>query len=445
VSLTTSKAPGTAALSLAALLLLSVQAAAAASHVNVVVVDGSINPASSDHIQQAIALSEEDGAAALLIELDTPGGLLAATKDIVQAMLNARVPVIVYVAPRGAWAASAGAFITLAGHVAAMSPGTSIGAASPVSATGSGGERGENNERKDVGAEKAEKFTTAFIESIAAERERNVEWAAKAVREAEAVTADEALELGVIDVVASNRADLFEQIEGREVKVDGAPWVLEVVGAEERPIEMDLLTRLFNFLASPDVAVLLALAGMLGLYIEFNQPGMLVPGIVGAICLVLAAIAFQILPFSWVGLLIMLLGLGLIVAEIFVTSFGLLFAGGLACLLLGGSMLFDLPEYSDLTVSFWSVLVPLVVAFAFFAGLVILLVGRAMLRGQTAGVDELIGLVGKAATDLSPDGRVFVRGEYWNSRADEMIEKGQSVEVLEVEGMRLRVRRAGSD
>jgi membrane-bound serine protease (ClpP class) len=229
------------------------------------------------------------------------------------------------------------------------------------------------------------------------------------------------------------------------VKVDGAPWVLEVVGAEERPIEMDLLTRLFNFLASPDVAVLLALAGMLGLYIEFNQPGMLVPGIVGAICLVLAAIAFQILPFSWVGLLIMLLGLGLIVAEIFVTSFGLLFAGGLACLLLGGSMLFDLPEYSDLTVSFWSVLVPLVVAFAFFAGLVILLVGRAMLRGQTAGVDELIGLVGKAATDLSPDGRVFVRGEYWNSRADEMIEKGQSVEVLEVEGMRLRVRRAGSD
>jgi membrane-bound serine protease (ClpP class) len=445
VSLPTSKAPGTAALSLAALLLLSVQAAAAASHVNVVVVDGSINPASSDHIQQAIALSEEDGAAALLIELDTPGGLLAATKDIVQAMLNARVPVIVYVAPRGAWAASAGAFITLAGHVAAMSPGTSIGAASPVSATGSGGERGENNERKDVGAEKAEKFTTAFIESIAAERERNVEWAAKAVREAEAVTADEALELGVIDVVASNRADLFEQIEGREVKVDGAPWVLEVVGAEERPIEMDLLTRLFNFLASPDVAVLLALAGMLGLYIEFNQPGMLVPGIVGAICLVLAAIAFQILPFSWVGLLIMLLGLGLIVAEIFVTSFGLLFAGGLACLLLGGSMLFDLPEYSDLTVSFWSVLVPLVVAFAFFAGLVILLVGRAMLRGQTAGVDELIGLVGKAATDLSPDGRVFVRGEYWNSRADEMIEKGQSVEVLEVEGMRLRVRRAGSD
>jgi membrane-bound serine protease (ClpP class) len=429
---------------LAALCLLVAQVAAAA-HINVVTIDGSINPASSDHIQRAIALSEEDGAAAVLIELDTPGGLLAATKDIVQAMLNARVPVIVFVAPRGAWAASAGAFITMAGHIAAMSPGTSIGAASPVSATGGGGERDENNERTDVAAQKAEKFTTAFIESIAKVRNRNVEWAAKAVREAEAITEDEALELRVIDVVAKDRADLLAQIEGREVQVDGSPWVLELEGAELRPLEMDAMTRLFNFLASPDIAVLLVMAGMLGLYIEFNQPGMLVPGIFGAICLVLAAIAFQILPFSWVGLLIMLLGVGLIVTELFVTSFGLLFASGLACLLLGGTMLFDFPEVSDLTVSFWPVLVPLVGAFALFAGLVVVLVGRALFRGQTAGVDELIGLVGKAATDLAPEGRVFVRGEYWTARADESVETGQSVEVLEVKGLRLRVRRAGAE
>lgn len=423
---------------LAALLLPSL---AGASHVNVVTIDGSINPASSDYIQQAIAQSETDGAVAVVIELDTPGGLLAATKDIVQAMLNAKVPVVVFVAPRGAWAASAGAFITMAGHVAAMSPGTSIGAASPVGPTG-GGERGEDDERTDVSAEKAEKFTTAFIESIARERGRNVEWARRAVREAEAVTEGEALELGVIDLVASDREDLFEQLEGREIEIDGETHVLALTGAEIRTIEMAPMTRLFNFLASPDIAVLLVMAGLLGLYVEFNQPGMLLPGIAGAACLVLAAIAFQILPFSWVGLMILLLGVGLLIAEIFVTSFGLLFTAGIVCLLVGGTMLFDLPEVSDLSVSFWSVLVPIVIGFAVFAAIVILAVGRTFLREQTAGVSELIGLEGNTATALAPEGKVFVRGEYWSASADETIPEGTRVEVLSVEGLRMRVRRA---
>jgi membrane-bound serine protease (ClpP class) len=422
-------------------LLLWLPALATAAHVNAVIIDGSINPASSDHIQQAIALSEQEGALAVLIELDTPGGLLSSTKDIVQAMLNARVPVIVFVSPQGAWAASAGAFITLAGHVAAMAPGTSIGAASPVSVTGGGGERGEDDERQDVALEKAEKFTTAFIESIAKERKRNVEWAARAVREAEAVAQDEALELGVIDLVARDRDDLFAQLEGREVVVAGEPRVLHLADAEVRVIEMRLLTRLFNFLASPDIAVLLVMAGMLGLYIEFNQPGMLVPGIVGAVCLILAAIAFQILPFSWVALLVMLLGVGLMVAEVFVTSFGALFAAGLACLLLGGSMLFDMPDLSDLSVSFWSVLVPIVLVFGVVGGLVVFAVGQSFLRDQTAGVDELVGLVGKAIDDLAPDGTIFVRGEHWNAIADETIESGQPVQITAVEGLRVRVRR----
>ncbi|MEE9608075.1 MAG: ATP-dependent Clp protease proteolytic subunit, partial [Myxococcota bacterium] len=252
---------------------------AGAAHINLVTISGSINPASSDYIQKAIALSEEDGAAAVLIELDTPGGLLSSTKDIIQAMLNARVPVIVYVAPRGAWAASAGTFITLAGHVAAMAPGTSIGAASPVSVTGGGGERDEDSERRDVALEKAEKFTMAFIESIAKERKRNVEWAVKAVREADAVAQDEALELGVIDLVAQNREALLEEIDGWTVVVDGEEMTLAVAEAQVRVIEMTPLTRLFNFLASPDVAVLLVLAGLLGIYIEFNSPGLLIPGI----------------------------------------------------------------------------------------------------------------------------------------------------------------------
>ncbi|MDJ0848453.1 MAG: nodulation protein NfeD [Myxococcota bacterium] len=427
----------------AAFLLLLVGGVAQAAHVNVIVVDGSINPASSDYIQLAISQSEAEGAAALVIELDTPGGLLSSTKDIIQAILNARVPVVVFVSPRGAWAASAGTFITMAGHVAAMAPGTSIGAASPVSAGGAGGERDEEGERKDVSQEKAEKFTMAFIESIAKERDRNVEWALSAVREAEAITQDVALELGVIDLVAENREALLEAIEGREVEVDGEPVELAVVGQPVRSIEMTTLQRLFNFLASPDIAVLLVMAGLLGLYIEFNQPGLLLPGIVGAVCLVLAAIAFQILPFSWVGLLLILFGLGLVVAEIFVTSYGVLLAAGLACFLLGGTMLFDMPELSDLTVSFWSVLVPTVLGFGAFAALVIFAVGRSLLLRQTAGVSELVGMIGRSETMLAPEGRVYVRGEYWNALGEgDLIPADTSIEVTAVEGMRLRVRRA---
>jgi len=422
--------------------LLLVPCAALAAHVNVVRIDGSINPASSDYLQQAIAQSESDGAAALLLELDTPGGLLAATKDIVQAMLNARVPVIVFVSPRGAWAASAGAFITMAAHVAAMAPGTSIGAASPISATGSGGERGENHERKDVAAEKAEKFTAAFIESIARERKRNVEWAEKAVREAEAITAEEALKLHVIDLMAQGRGDLFAKLEGRKVEVAGQTVTLSLAGAEVREIPMKWMTRLFDFLASPDIAVLLLLAGLLGVYIEINTPGLGVPGLLGGVCLVLAGVAFQILPFSWIGLIILLLGAGLMVAEILLGSFGLLFAAGVVCLLIGGTMLFDVPEFSDLTVSFWSVLVPVVAGFAAFAAIVIFAVSRTMLSKQTAGVSELIGLRGRVAIRLAPEGKVFVRGEYWNASADEEIASGEPVEVTAVEGLHLRVRRA---
>jgi membrane-bound serine protease (ClpP class) len=330
----------------------------------------------------------------------------------------------------------------MAAHVAAMAPGTSIGAASPVSATGGGGERDEEHKRRDVSAEKAEKFTTAFIESIARERKRNVEWAAKAVREAEAITAEEALELHVIDLMADSRAQLLEKLEGRKVKVEGETRVLALAGAEVRELQMPWMTRLFDFLASPDIAVLLLMAGLLGIYIEVNTPGLGVPGVAGAVCLVLAGIAFQILPFSWLGLIVLLLGAALMAAEIVVGSFGLLFAAGVVCLLVGGSMLFDVPELSDLSVSFWSVLVPVVGGFAAFAALVVFAVYRTMLSKQTAGVSELIGLRGKVATPLAPEGKVFVRGEYWNASADEEIASGESVEVTAVEGLHLRVRRS---
>jgi len=432
---------------LALALALGLAAPASAAHVNVVTVDGSINPAVADYLIKAIERSEQEGAAALLLQLDTPGGLVSSTQDIIQAMLNSSVPVLVYVSPEGAWAGSAGTFITIAGHVAAMAPGTSIGAAHPVSIGGGGGpppgedEQGEGG--RDYAAEKAENFMAAFVETIAKRRERNVEWAVKAVRESVAIGQDEALEKNVIDLVANSREDLFEQIQGRELEMtEGRTVTLDVEGARLVEIEMSLINQFIDVLATPDIAVLLILAGLLGLYVEVTQPGGIVPGVAGAVCLILGFVALQILPFSWLGLMLIAAGLGLFVAEVFVTSYGLLFGTGVACLLLGGSMLFDVPEAGDLGVSFWRVLVPAVAALATFAGVIVFLVGRSLGSPQVAGTYELVGLQGRADTALEPEGSVFVRGEYWRARAEEPVRAGEPVEVTAVDGMRLRVRRA---
>ena len=433
----------------------------AAPRVNLLTIRGSINPASAAYIVEGVEQSERDGADALLIELDTPGGLVTATKDIIQAILNSKVPVIVYVAPRGAWAASAGMYITVSAHVAAMAPSSSIGAAHPVSPMG-GNEapakpaEGEEAEKspvpvpaiRDLSAEKAENLLAAYIESIAKEKQRNVEWVEKAVRESVAVGESEALDLGVIDLVAGSRSELFEQIEGREVEVDGETTTLALSGAQVVAIEMSLVQSIFDFLADPNVAVILVLLGGLGLYIEANNPGLLFPGIAGFVCLVLAMIAFNILPFSWVGLTLILLGLGFFIAEMFFTSFGALFMAGALCILLGGSMVFDQPELSDLTISFWSVLVPAVLGMTIFAAVVVFSVGRSMVVPSASGVDEIIGLVGQSASTLDPKGKVFVRGEYWNVEVADPnagpIEEGEAVQVVDVDGLTLRVRRVGS-
>jgi len=414
----------------------------AAPRITQITIDGSINPASADYIIHAIRTSETNGAAALLIELDTPGGLVSSTQDIIQAMLNARIPTIVYVTPRGAWAASAGTMITIAANIAAMTPGSSIGAAHPVSIGGGGGGQDGEKGGQDPAMEKAANLIASYVESIAKHRKRNVEWVADAVRNSVAVDADQALELKVIDLVASSRTELLDAIEGWDVDVDGRTRTLELRGAVIEPIQMTLLQSIFNFLADPNVAVILLLAGLMGVYIEFNNPGLILPGVTGAVCLVLTGFALQILPFDWIGLVLMLTGLGLLVAEVFVTSFGLLFAAGIACFLLGGSMMFEQPEVSDLTVDFWSVLLPSVLGLGTFSGLVVFAIGRTIWVRQTAGVDEMIGMVGRASTALDPEGKVYIRGEYWNARADEPIAQGDPVEVRAVEGLKLRVRRA---
>jgi membrane-bound serine protease (ClpP class) len=439
-----------AALALAAGLL-GAGSARADEPVVVITVSGGINPAVSDHLQKALAQAREQGAAALVVELDTQGGLLSSTKDIVNAILNAEVPVVVFVAPRGAWAASAGTFITLAGHVAAMAPGTSIGAAHPVSLFPGGapppepGEKGEDAKptpSRDPSAEKIENFAAAFMESIAQERKRNVKWAIEAVRSSKAITQKEALEKKVVDLVAEDLDDLLEKIDGRVVRVGRKDVTLRTKSAGVVRLEMSLVNRFLNLISDPQIALLLIFAGLLGLYVEFTQPGVVLPGVAGAICLVLAGLALQIIPFNGIGLLLILTGVALLVAELFVPSFGMLFTAGVLCLAAGGYMVFDVPEESDIPVPFWEAVVPAVAAIAIFGGIVVFLLGRSLLRPAVAGIEALVGASAVVDRDLAPEGKVWVRGELWSARADEPIARGETVEIVAVDDLRLRVRRA---
>jgi membrane-bound serine protease (ClpP class) len=431
-------------------MVLAAAGVASAGDIIIVTIDGSINPASSDYLLGAIERAEQENAAAVLIELNTPGGLVSSTQDIIQAMLNSSVPTIVYVTPRGATATSAGTFITLAANVAAMMPGTSIGAAHPVSLFGgesppaSPAKQDGEGEPTGQGAveQKIENFLAAYVESIAKERDRNVEWAGEAVRNSVAVTAEEALELNVIDLVASSREELLAAIDGRIVKLGEVEHELAVANETEVRIEMTLVQAIFNFLSDPNVATILFAIGAIGLYMEFQSPGLIVPGVIGVVAMILFGFALQILPFSWIGVLLVLLGVGLLIAELFFVSFGLLFAAGLTCFLVGGTMIFDRPELSDLTVSFWEVLVPIAAAMTVLGGLIVYSLSRTFLSRQTAGVDEMVGLVGRCETAIDPKGKVFVRGEYWNSFADESIAEGDPIEVIGVQGLTLRVRRA---
>jgi membrane-bound serine protease (ClpP class) len=418
-----------------------------AETVYVATVSGGINPAVSDYIQTALVTAESSGAEALVLELDTPGGLLSSTKDIVTAILNARIPVIVFVSPRGAWAGSAGTFITLAGHVAAMAPGSTIGAAHPVSFLPGGtpppeGQK-EGEEKapppRDIAGEKIENVTAAFIESIARERNRNVDWAIEAVRNSEAISSAEAVEKNVVDLVADDLDHLLELVHGRTVSVGREERTLSTENAKIERVEMGIVNAFFDVISDPQIAMLLILAGLLGLYVEFTQPGVIFPGVAGGICLVLAALSLQIVPFNWLGLILIFTGIALLVAELFVTSFGVLFASGIACLAIGGYLLFDVPEEMDVAVPFWSVVFPAVAVVAIFGAIIVFGVGRSMTRPAAAGAESLVGELGVVEDEIRERGRVRVRGEYWTAAADKPISKGARVRVVAVEQLVLRV------
>lgn len=405
---------------------------ATGSHVNLIVIDGGINPAVNDYIRESIQRAHEGKARALIIQLDTPGGLLSSTRSIVKEMLSAPLPVIVYVAPSGAGAGSAGVFITMAANIAAMAPGTNIGAAHPVA--------GGGQEVKGVMGEKIENFTASFSETIAKRRGRNTDFAIQAVRRSISITDVEALEKRVVDIIATDVSDLLRQASGREVDVAGTKRTLDFNGVSVLRFEMGLKQEILNILAHPNVAYLLMMAGILGLYMEFSNPGALFPGIAGGIALLLALASFQVLPINYAGLLLIGLGMCLLVAEAFLPSFGLLGISGVVSLGLGSLLLFDV-EGSDLSVD-PSIVLAAVGTLSAFVLVVSFLVVKSQRRKATLGFEGLVGELGEVRERLDLKGKVFVHGEVWNAEGAERLEPGDRIEVVGYDGMILKVKRA---
>ena len=391
-----------------------------------------INPVSAEYITESLKAAVQQGAQALIIELDTPGGLDKSMRLIIKDMLNSSIPVIVFVAPSGSRAASAGTFITLAAHVAAMAPGTNIGAAHPV-AVGSG----------DMGKEMAEKVTNdaaAYIKSIAEQRGRNVEWAEKAVRESISASETEALQHKLIDLIAVDLNDLLRQLNGRKVTTVAGERTLRTGGTALQHVEMSLRQRLLSMLADPNVAYMLLMLGAAGVFFEIATPGVVLPGVIGSISLLLGLYALQLLPVNYAGLGLIVLAIILFIAEVKVTSYGALTIGGILAMILGSLMLFDAPPPLP-GVSLW-VVVP---STLLVAGFFIFLVGaalRTLAQRPYSGREGLIEKVGVALTPIDQkQGKVFVTGERWDAHSDEPIEQGTAVEVVQIDGMTLLVRK----
>jgi len=399
--------------------------------VHLIVVDGGINPAVDDFIKESITRAHASGAKALVIQLDTPGGLLSSTRSIVKEILGAPLPVLVYVAPSGAGAGSAGVFITLAGHIAAMAPGTNIGAAHPVA--------GGGQEIKGVMGEKIENFTASFSETIAERRGRNTEFAIQAVRRSISITDKEALEKNVIDIIAHDLRDLLKQAEGREVDINGTKQKVSFKGVRVQTFEMALRQKIIDILSDPNIAYLLLMAGVLGLYMEFSNPGVIFPGVAGGIAILLALTSFQILPINYGGLALILLGIALLVGEAFLPSFGVLGIGGIISLTLGSLLLFD-TQGSDLVLD-KKIVFTAVGTLSALMVVVGYLVVQAHRRKPTLGVEGLLGETAEVKVRLNPEGKVFVHGEFWNAEGEGEIDVGEKVKVAGFDGMMLKVKR----
>ena len=404
-----------------------------ASDVFIVDFDGAVDPPSAQYVLSAIEQAEAKDASLLLIILDTPGGLMSSMKQIVDGIVNSEVPVAVYVYPRGARAASAGLFITMAANIAAMAPGTHIGAAHPVSI-------GFGADTSKVMTEKVTNDAVAWLRSLAQIRHRNTEWLERAVKYSESITASEAESIGVIDFVASNVEELLEKISEMEIIIDDTTITVDVKNADTVKISMSFQQKVLHTILNPNIAYLLLILGLLGIYFELQHPGVIAPGVVGVISLLSAIYAFQILPVNYIGVLLIITGIVMFILEVKVPGFGVLTSGGIIALLLGSFMLTS-GNAPELSVDWWTI-VPTVLFVALFF---IFVVAKALLaqksRPQT-GAEGILGEIGEVSVKISPQkaGKIFVHGEIWNARSDEEIPEGVQVKIVKVDGMMLWVK-----
>ncbi|MCH8894843.1 MAG: nodulation protein NfeD [Proteobacteria bacterium] len=423
-------------------------------------IDGAIGPATSDYLSSGIADAAREDAALVIIRMDTPGGLDSSMRDIIHAILQSSVPVVGYVAPSGSRAASAGTYIMYASHIAAMAPATNIGSATPVQIGGDGirkpdTEDEEDTKDKEAGDEAVEKKSktqdtgttamerktindaVAYIRGLAELRGRNVDWAEKAVREAVNVTASDALELGIIDLIAKTPELLLEEIDGMSVEVNGSEQTVSTAGLAIKVIEPDWRNRLLSVITNPTVAYMLLMLGIYGLIFEGYNPGAIVPGVVGAISILLALYAFQILPVNYAGLALIVLGVILIIAEVFAPSFGVLGIGGVIALVSGSVILMDteIPGYEISRNLIFSVAIlssAMIVGIVYFAN-------RARTQPIVSGREQMIGMTGIARGDIDKNGTVFVHSELWQASSSQLIMDGQPVRVTGISGLHLTV------
>ncbi len=408
------------------ILLFSFTAWAAKNDIYIIEVSDAIGPGIAEFVKDGIETAEKNEAACLIIELDTPGGLAESMRRIVQDILGSEVPVVVYVSPSGARAASAGVMITMAADIAAMAPGTNIGAAHPVGAGG-----------KDISGKMSEKVINDMVaqaKSVAEKRGRNEKWVEKAIRESVSVTETEALKDNIIDLIAKDTDDLIQQLNGRKIKEKG---VLKLDKSEKVRVEPTLRTKILKTISDPNIAYILLMIGLAGLYFEFSNPGAIFPGVIGGIALVLAFFALQTLPVNYAGILLIALAIIFFIMEMKITSYGLLSVAGIISLLLGSLMMFK-GTGPDFKLS-WGVLLPTLILVSGFFVLVAGLVFRVQISKPRTGSQGLVGEIGLVKKALAPEGKVFVHGELWNARSEQTIAEGEKVRVVNVMNLMLEV------
>lgn len=400
-----------------------------AAHVDWIRVNGPITPVTAKYITGALDRAESGVAECLVIEMDTPGGLLQSTMDIDKRLLSAEVPVVTYIYPSGGRAASAGVFISYASHLIAMAPSTNIGAAHPVSMMG--------KDSSQVMMDKVVNDAVAHIKGLAEKQGHNPDWAEEAVRESVSITEKEALELGVIDLIARDPGELLDKLDGMTARIGEEKVVLKTAGARIREHEMDWRHRILHKIADPNIAYILLLLAALGIYFEFSNPGSILPGVIGAICAILFLFASQVLSINAAGLVLIVLGIVFFIIEIFTPTFGLLTGGGILAFIFGSLMLFEAPAVG---VSL-SVLIPSLIIFLLLVIGGMTLAVRTRLTRPTTGEQGLVGETGVALESISPEGKVSIHGEVWRAESNEKIGKGDKVEVTGVKGLKLKVKK----